>query len=87
MAKLQSQALWREWYDYFPWEDHLSGMPKIITHTIVPVLLEWANSALTPEVSERRRQRIRLCWGVGFTADHAQALGLSNDACANKTTS
>jgi hypothetical protein len=64
MQELQSEALWRDWYDYFPWENHLDGMPSIITDFIVPVLLEWANTAEDLIVQQRRRQRIGLCWGL-----------------------
>ena len=63
-AQLQSQALWRDWYDYFPWENHLEGMPAIIMDYIVPALLRWVDDAKEPDVQQRRRQRIGLCWGV-----------------------
>ena len=63
-TQLQSQALWRDWYDYFPWENHLAGMPAIIMDYIVPALLRWADDAKAPDVQQRRRQRIGLCWGV-----------------------
>lgn len=62
--QLQSQALWRDWYDYFPWENHLGGIPDIIMGFIVPALLAWANRAEEEVVQQRRRQRIGLCWGV-----------------------
>ena len=64
-AHLQSQALWCDWYDYFPWENHLAGAPAIITRFIVPALLDWADTAVDTAAKHRRRQRIRLCWGVG----------------------
>ncbi|MEJ6066896.1 hypothetical protein MT378_03960 [Psychrobacter sp. 16-Bac2893] len=66
-TQLQSQALWRDWYDYFPWENHLDGMPAIIMDYIVPALLRWANAAKEPDIQQRRRQRIGLCWGVSET--------------------
>ncbi|MBB3107771.1 hypothetical protein FHS24_002303 [Psychrobacter luti] len=62
--QLQSQALWRDWYDYFPWENHLEGRPSIIMDFIVPALLEWANYTKDAIVQQRRRQRIGLCWGL-----------------------
>ncbi|WP_372829013.1 hypothetical protein [Psychrobacter maritimus] len=62
--QLQSQALWRDWYDYFPWENHLEGRPSIIMDFIVPALLEWANATTDAIVQQRRRQRIGLCWGL-----------------------
>lgn len=62
--QLQSQALWRDWYDYFPWENHLEGRPSIIMNFIVPALLEWATDTKDVIVQQRRRQRIALCWGL-----------------------
>lgn len=64
MQELPSQALWRDWYDYFPWENHLVGVPPIIMNFIVPALLEWASNAKDEVIQQRRRQRIRLCWGL-----------------------
>lgn len=66
--KLQTQALWRDWYDYFPWENHLAGMPDIILSLIVPALLAWADEASDTAAQHRRRQRIGLCWGVNVEA-------------------
>ena len=63
-AQLQSQALWRDWYDYFPWENHLEGAPSMIKDFIVPALLEWSMTAEDSIVQQRRRQRISLCWGL-----------------------
>ena len=34
-----SQASWRPWYDYFPWEDHRVGPPSIISGVIAPGLV------------------------------------------------
>ena len=64
MKALPSQALWRDWYDYFPWENHLDGMPSMIRNYIVPALLSWADSAAELVMQQRRRQRIALCWGI-----------------------
>jgi len=36
-----SQASWRPWYDYFPWEDHRAGAPRIIGDAIAPRLARW----------------------------------------------
>ena len=78
--QLQSQALWRDWYDYFPWENHLEGKPSIIMDFIVPALLEWANKTTDAIVQQRRRQRIGLCWGL------SEAFLAGNDFgnCENK---
>ncbi len=64
MQQLPSQVLWRDWYDYFPWENHLDGVPSILSATIVPALLAWADAAKDVITQQRRRQRIRLCWGM-----------------------
>ncbi|MFZ2843295.1 NUDIX hydrolase [Psychrobacter sp.] len=63
-SQLQSKALWRDWYDYFPWENHLDGEPVLIKRLIIPALLQWANAATDALTQHRRQQRIGLCWGV-----------------------
>ena len=78
--QLQSQALWRDWYDYFPWENHLEGRPSIIMDFIVPALLEWANGTTDAVVQQRRRQRIGLCWGLS----EAFLAGNDFENCENK---
>lgn len=79
-TKLQSQALWRDWYDYFPWENHLTGTPDIITRLIVPALLAWADNAHDDAAQYRRRQRIRLCWGVSSEPIDTQKEGQSDQS-------
>ncbi len=68
-TELQSKAVWRDWYDYFPWENHLQGVSQIITSFIVPALVAWADSAEDKRIRQRRYQRIELCWGVELTDD------------------
>lgn len=63
-VQLQTKALWRDWYDYFPWENHLHGEPEIIRQQIIPGLVAWANSATDALTKRRRQQRICLCWGI-----------------------
>lgn len=55
---------WRSWYDYFPWEDHRTGMPSIIPGLIHPRLLEWADSAESPISRHERRQRVAAMFGL-----------------------
>jgi len=61
-------AAWRDWYEYFPWEDWREGKPAIIDQLIAPLLKEWAarQSEATPEELTRgkRRDRLRLCFGT-----------------------
>lgn len=35
-------AKFRNWYDFFPWEDWRKGRPDLLDNTIIPHLLEWA---------------------------------------------
>ena len=74
MQQLQSQAQWRDWSDYFPWENHLDGIPSIIMEHIVPALFNWADDAKEPDIQQRRRQRIGLCWGVSEAVLTGRAL-------------
>ena len=67
MQTLQSQAVWCDWYDYFPWENYLEGRPRIVSDFILPALFAWADTAVDPVARHRRLQRIYLCWG--HTAD------------------
>ena len=36
---------WHGWYDYFPWEDHRAGPPRVIADAIAPALRQWAGAA------------------------------------------
>lgn len=35
-------AKWRNWYEFFPWEDWRKQRPAMLDETIIPHLLEWA---------------------------------------------
>lgn len=42
-AKIKSsEAKWRSWYDFFPWEDWRKDRPAVLDDTVIPYLLEWA---------------------------------------------
>ena len=54
------------WYRFFPWEDWRAGRPDILDDTIMPLLEQWARSGRDDPVrSPGRRERLRLCFGVG----------------------
>lgn len=55
---------WRSWYDYFPWEDHRTGEPRILSEAIVPQLLSWAEGADSRAGREERRRRVTLGFGL-----------------------
>ncbi|AZO71770.1 MAG: hypothetical protein E5V92_17375 [Mesorhizobium sp.] len=54
---------WRGWYDYFPWEDHRSGVPSIATDILQPRLLAWADGAGQDQMKRERRQRAAIAFG------------------------
>ncbi|MGN6514524.1 MAG: NUDIX hydrolase [Rhizomicrobium sp.] len=56
-------AMWGDWYRYFPWEDWREKKPDIIDKTILPALKTFIK--LTD--SERRRERVRVCFGTDGT--------------------
>jgi hypothetical protein len=55
-------AGWRNWYEFFPWEDHRAGVPDMIGAFIVPRLTEWA-AAPGPE-RQWRQQRVAITFGT-----------------------
>jgi hypothetical protein len=57
-------AAWRDWYDYFPWEDRRSGATTMIDADIAPRLKAWAESAEDPGARRRRWQRAQLDFGL-----------------------
>ncbi len=61
-------ALWRPWYDYFPWEDRRADASPVLTEAIIPQLNEWADRPSQPGEPARplrRRDRLRICFGFG----------------------
>jgi hypothetical protein len=59
---------WSDWYRYFPWEDWRDKKPALIDTVIVPALRQFARTAAGSEVSEQRRERVRLCFGIDSLA-------------------
>lgn len=55
-AKFEAQ--WRDWYTYFPWEDHRNGRPRLLDAQIAPKLQTWAAG------NARRLDRARLAFGL-----------------------
>jgi hypothetical protein len=55
---------WRNWYDYFPWEDHRGGTPPMIEREIAPGLDKWARAAGKPAGRSDRRRRIAITFGL-----------------------
>ncbi|RIA55354.1 NUDIX hydrolase [Dichotomicrobium thermohalophilum] len=60
-------AVWRPWYDYFPWEDRRGETPAIMS-ALAPLLEDWAGRAPTPGEPARplrRSDRLNICFGLG----------------------
>lgn len=64
----QPDAIWRDWYQFFPWEDWRNDKPAIIDQAIAPLLREWAAAQAEASAEEltrgKRRDRIRLYFGL-----------------------
>ena len=58
------QARWRNWYDFFPWENWRGGRPPMIDAEIAPRLRTWAKDAGDPAVTLQRQARIRLAFAL-----------------------
>lgn len=56
----QPGARWREWYQFFPWEDWRAGRPEVIDRVIAPRLRAWAERGDAPT----RLPRVRLAFGL-----------------------
>ena len=58
-------AVWRDWYEYFPWEDRRDGDgPDAITEVIAPRLRDWTLQANTAALRRSRQQRAELMFGL-----------------------
>jgi len=62
---LETNASWRNWYLYFPWEDHRDGRPEWIARVFFPHLKKWVAFAENETVRQNRQRRLDLCWGLG----------------------
>ena len=66
---------WSDWYRYFPWEDWREARPAIIDAVIEPALRQFAKTAPGSDAAERRRERVRLCFGFdGLAWDEEKVL-------------
>lgn len=54
---------WRNWYEFFPWEDHRTGAPEIIGDIIVPRLRQWADEAEQQDTRQNRLRRAAAAFG------------------------
>src|ERR1044071_1982566 len=61
-------ALWRGWYEFFPWEGWRQGRPALIDGAIVPALDRWVAAAPDRAVRDVRRQRADITFGLSGVA-------------------
>ncbi len=57
-------AVWRDWYRYFPWEDWRGGRPEVIDRHIAPALERWVRQARDREMRRDRRERCDITFGL-----------------------
>ncbi|MPZ12416.1 MAG: hypothetical protein GEU89_19720 [Kiloniellaceae bacterium] len=57
------QGRWRNWYDFFPWEDMRAGVPAA-RDPLLKRLKSWAGKPGRP-TNKRRLERARLTFGIG----------------------
>lgn len=55
-------AVWRDWYRHFPWEDHRKSRPDIIDGAIGPALATWADQG--GKNAADRLSRAQLAFGL-----------------------
>jgi hypothetical protein len=54
---------WRDWYGYFPWEDHRPGPPHLLSE-ITAQLRDWTKGAATPAQRRDRWRRVAISFGL-----------------------
>ncbi|HEX7183523.1 MAG TPA: hypothetical protein VF756_16940 [Thermoanaerobaculia bacterium] len=59
------EARWRDWYEFFPWEDWRAGRPEVIDRAIAPALEAWIAAAPDAHTRQERRERTDIAFGLG----------------------
>jgi hypothetical protein len=60
---------WRNWYEFFPWEDHRAGPPPLIAQTVLPRLAAWAGSGRGATSDRERRVSITFGTNTGWNEE------------------
>jgi hypothetical protein len=68
LTREENESGWRNWYDYFPWEDHRAGVPGLFEERLIADLRGWAGAAKDPAARRQRWQRVAIHFGFD---DHA----------------
>ena len=61
------EAHWRDWYDYFPWEDWRWGQPPLISQTIAQSLDRWLVQSSSKAGMRGRQDRRDIVFGLNRT--------------------
>jgi hypothetical protein len=85
-------AVWRDWYRFFPWEDHRKGRPDVIDARFQPALADWAAIGEREEAARLDRARIAFGfdgrpWIEERTLERYELLyeaGLAPEACRDQ---
>ncbi len=59
------EAHWRDWYEFFPWEDWRAGRPPLLDGAIAPALDAWVTAAPDAAAGQERRERADITFGLG----------------------
>jgi len=60
-------AVWRNWYQYFPWEDWRDGKPALLNAEIIPALRRWIKRAKAKDQHQSRYERASITFGLDGT--------------------
>jgi hypothetical protein len=63
-AKSDSHAGWRNWYDYFPWEDRRAGSPAFVDKAMIARLRAWTKAADDAAKRRKRAERLAVSFGL-----------------------
>jgi hypothetical protein len=76
-ALARAGAVWRRWYDFFPWEDFRGGRPQVLDETILPALKRWAAAETAARSAARplaAAERVRLAFASDGSWDEERIL-------------
>jgi hypothetical protein len=60
-------ARWRDWYEFFPWEDGLRKRSSFLDEEIAPALNRWIRNDPHSESRTPRQERAEIAFGLGGT--------------------
>ncbi len=61
---IAEDAVWRDWYGFFPWEDWRGGEPKILREHIIPGLTDWVERGRDKSIRNARLARVNVAFGL-----------------------